>query len=220
MEVFTAAGHRRSWSVEDKARIVVESYSGLESVCQVARRYGLAQGQIFAWRRDARMKTLPAPKFVPVVIEPAAAARPKRRRSRLGDGGSRACLTGRMTAADDNTGEMATLRIELLDTDPLIWRQVEGPTGITLKGLHDVIQAAMGGFNQHLWEFRIGRRSMASRCAARPGAAPAHRHRHPRRRSLRRLSSLRRRRAPGAARGLRRCSRLLRCARSARRSRA
>ena len=62
-----------------------------------------------------------------------------------------------MTEADDNTGEIATVRIELLDTDPLIWRQVEVPTAITLKGLHEVIQAAMGWFNQHLWEFRIGR---------------------------------------------------------------
>src|SRR6185312_4557260 len=40
----------------------------------------------------------------------------------------RACHTGRMTEADDNTGEIATVRIELLDTDPLIWRQVEVPT--------------------------------------------------------------------------------------------
>ncbi len=62
-----------------------------------------------------------------------------------------------MTTADDNAGAIATVRIELLDTEPLIWRQVEVPTSITLKGLHDVIQAAMGWFNQHLWEFRIGR---------------------------------------------------------------
>jgi hypothetical protein len=60
-----------------------------------------------------------------------------------------------MTAADHS--EIATLRIELLDTDPLIWRQVEVPTSITLKGLHDVVQAAMGWDDQHLWEFRIGR---------------------------------------------------------------
>jgi hypothetical protein len=60
-----------------------------------------------------------------------------------------------MTAAD--VQQIATLRIELLDTDPLIWRQLEVPTSVSLKGLHDIIQAAVGWFNQHMWEFRIGR---------------------------------------------------------------
>lgn len=59
-----------------------------------------------------------------------------------------------MTSAADSLNEIATLRIELLDTDPVIWRQLEVPTSITLKGLHDVVQAAMGWYNQHLWEFR------------------------------------------------------------------
>lgn len=64
-----------------------------------------------------------------------------------------------MTAAADSPDQIATLRIELVDTDPLIWRQLEVPTSITLKGLHDIIQGAMGWFNQHLWEFQIGRQS-------------------------------------------------------------
>ena len=62
-----------------------------------------------------------------------------------------------MTAAQDDLGQIATLRIELLDTDPSIWRQVEVSTSSTLKDLHTLIQAAMGWANQHLWEFRIGR---------------------------------------------------------------
>jgi hypothetical protein len=62
-----------------------------------------------------------------------------------------------MAAAQDNLDQIATLRIELLDTEPLIWRQVEVATSSTLKDLHTVIQAAMGWANQHLWEFRIGR---------------------------------------------------------------
>lgn len=72
IEVFTGAGQRRAWSAEDKARIVAESYSGLESVCAVARRYCLAQGQLFTWRREARkaLSRIEAP-FAPVVIEPA-----------------------------------------------------------------------------------------------------------------------------------------------------
>lgn len=59
-----------------------------------------------------------------------------------------------MTAGFD---EIATVRIELRDTDPLIWRQVEVPTSMTLKVLHDVVQAAMGWFDCHLWEFNIAR---------------------------------------------------------------
>jgi Plasmid pRiA4b ORF-3-like protein len=58
----------------------------------------------------------------------------------------------------DSVNEICALRIELCDSDPLIWRQVEVPTSITLKVLHDVVQAAMGWFDQHLWEFRLGGR--------------------------------------------------------------
>ena len=57
-----------------------------------------------------------------------------------------------MTAAQDDLGQIATLRIELLDTDPLIWRQLEVSTSSTLKDLHNLIQAAMGWANQHLWD--------------------------------------------------------------------
>lgn len=57
--------------------------------------------------------------------------------------------------ATDSVNEIATVRIELRHTDPMIWREVEVPTSITLKVLHDVIQAAMGWFDYHLWEFTI-----------------------------------------------------------------
>jgi Plasmid pRiA4b ORF-3-like protein len=65
-----------------------------------------------------------------------------------------------MNPPKKNTGsnsfnEIATLRIELQDTDPVIWRQVEVPTSVTLKVLHDIIQAVMGWLNYHLWEFTI-----------------------------------------------------------------
>ena len=63
----------------------------------------------------------------------------------------------RQNAASDSFNEIATIRIELRHTDPLIWRQVEVPTSITLKVLHDIIQAVMGWFDYHLWEFRIGK---------------------------------------------------------------
>ena len=56
------------------------------------------------------------------------------------------------------SSDIATVRIELVDTDPLIWRQVEVPTAMTLKALHDVIQVVMAWSNSHLWEFKIGKR--------------------------------------------------------------
>src|ERR1700693_2671644 len=60
--------------------------------------------------------------------------------------------------AFDNFNEIATVRIELRDSNPVIWRQVEVPTSIPLKVLHNVFQAAMGWFDYHLWEFTIGER--------------------------------------------------------------
>jgi hypothetical protein len=58
--------------------------------------------------------------------------------------------------------EIATLRIDLLDTDPPIWREVEVPISMTLKQLHAVIQAAMEWENSHLWEFAVGRGRVAA----------------------------------------------------------
>lgn len=64
-----------------------------------------------------------------------------------------------MASPADSLNEIATLRIELLDTAPPIWRQVDVPTSITLKVLHEVVQAAMDWRNQHLWALDLdGRR--------------------------------------------------------------
>lgn len=60
-----------------------------------------------------------------------------------------------MTAAAD---EIATVRIELPDTDPLIWREVEVATCISLKTLHAIIQAVFRWQDYHLWEFSLGKR--------------------------------------------------------------
>lgn len=56
----------------------------------------------------------------------------------------------------DSFNEIATLHVELQDTDLPIWREVDVPTSITLRTLHEVIQAVMGWFDLHLWEFRMG----------------------------------------------------------------
>jgi transposase len=83
VEIFTGAGRRRSWSPEEKAAIVAESYSEGASVCAVARRHGLTPQQLFTWRRQARQPVEDLPTmFVPAVVEtaqPEPAPAPKRR---------------------------------------------------------------------------------------------------------------------------------------------
>ncbi len=53
---------------------------------------------------------------------------------------------------------IARLRISLNDTDPEIWRVVDVPLTASLKMLHDIVQAAMGWQDYHLWEFETGDR--------------------------------------------------------------
>ena len=47
------------------------------------------------------------------------------------------------------------IKIELKDFEPLIWRRVLIPTGMTFKDLHMVIQIAMGWQDYHLYSFEI-----------------------------------------------------------------
>jgi hypothetical protein len=61
-----------------------------------------------------------------------------------------------VTTAVDSFTQIATVRIDLKDSDPPIWRVVEVPTSVTLKVLHDIVQVTMGWFDYHLWEMVIG----------------------------------------------------------------
>lgn len=74
LEIFTGAGRRRSWSVEQKARIVGESLGGGESVSAVARRHGLTPQQLFGWRRQACGGSVGSGgmSFASVVVSPVA----------------------------------------------------------------------------------------------------------------------------------------------------
>ena len=64
---------------------------------------------------------------------------------------------GGAASASNSSSQICTVRIELRGSDPLIWRQVEVPTSITLDVLHDIIQIAMGWRDCHPWEFKIGK---------------------------------------------------------------
>lgn len=76
LEVFTGAGRRRTWSDEDKARVVAEIETSGDSVSGVARRHGLSPQQLFGWRRRVREAQAVVsrdgePRFVPAVVDPA-----------------------------------------------------------------------------------------------------------------------------------------------------
>jgi len=65
------AERRRRWSYDEKVRLVEETLQAGATVCGVARRHGLAQSLLFAWRRQARQGRLggeSVPALVPVAI--------------------------------------------------------------------------------------------------------------------------------------------------------
>ena len=53
---------------------------------------------------------------------------------------------------------MAALELEvsLRDVEPRVWRRIVVPASISLRHLHEVLQAAMGWENAHLYLFAIG----------------------------------------------------------------
>jgi transposase len=86
LEVFTGAGRRRTWSDQDKARIVTEIAVSGESVSAVARRHGLSPQQLFGWRRQlqtpqAALSLADGLQFVPAVLDVAPSS-PSVRRQR------------------------------------------------------------------------------------------------------------------------------------------
>ena len=47
------------------------------------------------------------------------------------------------------------IKIELIDSNPLIWRRVIIPADVTFKRLHDTIQFSMDWWDRHLYEFEF-----------------------------------------------------------------
>jgi transposase len=91
LEVFTGRGRRRTWSEEDKARIVAEIVTSGDSVSGVARRHGLSPQQLFGWRRQqqnaqAVQSKTEALRFVPAVVGVPAPAQGRRRARRSSAG--------------------------------------------------------------------------------------------------------------------------------------
>jgi transposase len=65
-------GARRRWTLDEKQRIVAESYAAPRQVSATARRNGLSASQLFTWRRLARDGRLEEadgePIFAPVLV--------------------------------------------------------------------------------------------------------------------------------------------------------
>ncbi len=65
-------GSRRRWTLEEKLRIIEDSYRGARLVSSTARRHGLSANQLFVWRRLHREGKLAgraeAPGFVPAIV--------------------------------------------------------------------------------------------------------------------------------------------------------
>lgn len=79
IELISGRRRRRSWSTEEKARILAESFAEGANISEVARQYGINRGLLLTWRRqvnatiaghhcevtDAGARSQPA--FVPIV---------------------------------------------------------------------------------------------------------------------------------------------------------
>ena len=88
LEVFTGAGRRRTWSDEDKGRIVAEIVASGESVSAVARRHGLSPQQLFGWRRELQASQTALShaeelQFVPAVLDVTPSSPSVRRESTM-----------------------------------------------------------------------------------------------------------------------------------------
>src|SRR5215217_9062283 len=79
LEVITT-GARRRWTLDEKHRIVAESYRAPRIVSATARRHGLTPSQLFTWRRLESQGRLTAdvdePAFVPAVVTSAPPTSP------------------------------------------------------------------------------------------------------------------------------------------------
>lgn len=78
LELITGAGRRRTWSREEKARVVEETLAPGAVVSQIARRHGATPQQVFGWRREARQRAAAdppeGPMFTRVVVDAADAS--------------------------------------------------------------------------------------------------------------------------------------------------
>lgn len=74
IELITGVARRRRWTVEEKAEILAESFQPGARVSEVALRYGVNRGLLWAWRRQVRTPAMAGRTFVPLRIAEEATA--------------------------------------------------------------------------------------------------------------------------------------------------
>lgn len=77
--MITGPVRRRRWTVDEKARILMESLAPGARIADVARRHNLNRGLLQAWRRqalDAKPVGEPAAVFVPICCSDDVASAP------------------------------------------------------------------------------------------------------------------------------------------------
>jgi transposase len=126
-----STGRRRRWSVEEKIRIIEESFAGHRQASATARRHDIPVPLLFKWRREYRQGELgggagASTRFVPAVVtpeEPAAVASPASPGLRYGACGGRMeiALAGGHRVAVGADVDAAALRVvvEVLEGPPL-----------------------------------------------------------------------------------------------------
>lgn len=61
-----------------------------------------------------------------------------------------------MVANRTSGGSIYRFKVSIKDIRPPVWRRIEVPAEVTLAGLHDVLQTAVGWTDSHLHQFDIG----------------------------------------------------------------
>jgi transposase len=77
IEVITRGERRRSWTVEQKREIAIESLAPGAAAAEIARKHGIGTGQLYTWRRQLLRGELgeapqALPRFVQVNVTPTA----------------------------------------------------------------------------------------------------------------------------------------------------
>ncbi|MBF0326666.1 MAG: transposase [Alphaproteobacteria bacterium] len=70
IEIITGTGRRKSWTVEEKMRLVAEASGGRGSVTAVSRRHGVCRSLLYRWRRvlAGGARGVADEPFTPVVV--------------------------------------------------------------------------------------------------------------------------------------------------------
>ena len=77
-QVLNGMERRRRWPQDEKMRILEETLAPGACVSEIARRYGVATGLLFTWRRQARTETSasPTPALLPVEVAACSCREP------------------------------------------------------------------------------------------------------------------------------------------------